>query len=751
MARVQSRSSVAGVRARSQLSLLTTAFMAIALFVSPPARAEDPPLTGAAYTKADEAYAAFRKGDFPTAVSSAKEAVNLRPDSVQLRLLLVDALAAGGKLEEADAAATEALGRFGNNADLISRQKTIRERIAYVTRSETYTFADAALKAFAKQDYQTAVTEARKAVAGDPTNRSYRLILVNSLIAANDLDEASKQVDDAISKIGSDPELVTRQRFIAERIAARPRAEAYAAADAAYKAFAAKDYTTAANEARKAIQLDPDNHSYQVLLANIERTARAPVQVQSRGAILAQRGYSKQRRGDYSGAAVDFMAALRAGLPTRSQTRNIQLAVVDCYLAANDPQAALDTMAPFGGSSSYDVAIRLGYVMQALKRPNEAIEAFELASRGARSAKERSGALSAEISLLAQIGRKEEARARFEQALASGELQAASAADIANLALIVGDDRIASEYYGRMRASGSLKGNSLVNAGYIATRLNQTQDGIAYFKSAIDAYYAGALPLDSRQLFTLRRQIAEMSRTWGTYASATYSKAGSGPGVLFAPPAGAGKTWQVGAELYYRPFGYLNGSVFDVFVRVFETPFSELGGEGGKTTQGMYGARWKPFGQINWIVEAAQVFKIGSASRNDWLLRTAYSAGEGTDLRVDVPAWGTWQFYADYNHFVNNSENTADADLRIGYSYRLDPIDPHLVLFPHVGAFANYDNKLSTQAAYAVGGGATLRYWFREDQYTAPMSYIDLTAQYRVRIGGDERAQGWFGQVLVSY
>jgi thioredoxin-like negative regulator of GroEL len=280
---------------------------------------------------------------------------------------LVDALAAGGKLEEADAAVAEALGRFSNNADLISRQKSVRERIAYVTRSETYAFADAALKAFARQDYQTAATEARRAVAADPTNRSYRLILVNSLIAANEIDEANTQIADAIAKVGEDPELLNRQRFIAERILARPREEAFAAADAAYKAFAQKDYVTAAEEARKAIQLDPDNRSYRVLLANIERTARTPVRVMSRGEWLAQNGYSKQRRGDYAGAAADFAGALRVGLPTASQTRSIRLTLADCYLAANDPQSALDVLASFGAAAGYDVVVRRGYTLQALK------------------------------------------------------------------------------------------------------------------------------------------------------------------------------------------------------------------------------------------------------------------------------------------------------------------------------------------------------------------------------------------------
>jgi len=142
---------------------------------------------------------------------------------------------------------------------------------------------------------------------------------------------------------------------------------------------------------------------------------------------------------------------------------------------------------------------------------------------------------------------------------------------------------------------------------------------------------------------------------------------------------------------------------------------------------------------------------MGDLARNDWLLRAAFFYGQGTDLRVDTWTWFTWQFYADYNRFVDSAETIANADLRIGQSVRLDQLNRNLVLFPHVGFFANYDNKLAHAGAYSVGPGATLRYWFREDTYTAPMSYVDLTAQYRFRVGGDQRAEGVFGQVLVNY
>jgi Flp pilus assembly protein TadD len=744
--------SLEGLGASSRRLTLAAASVTMLLCVATMARAQEPTLSGPAYAAANEAYTAFKNADYPLATAKTRAAINLRPDSVQLRLLLVDVLFAAGNFDEADAVANDALTRFGSNADLIGRQNNIRERLAYKTKAESYELADKAFKEFAQQDYAAAADHARRAVELDPTNRGYRLLLINATIAAKNLDEADQLVTASIQVIGKDPELLNRQQFIHERIAARPAVEAYQSADAAYKAFAQKDYTTALAEARKAVELDPTNRSYRELVENIQRAAKAPATVvQSKGALRAQRGYNNQRRGDYAAAAADFESALRSGLQSRSQSRNVRLALVDSSLAAQDPERALSVLADFRDSESYEVAIRRAYALQALKRSEVAAEAFAIAGRNARNPRERATALSAELSLLAQAGHKIEARQRFDAALANGELVALSAADTANLALIVGNDYVAAGYYQQMRESGHLRGRALLDAGYIATRVYRTQDAIGYFEGAIDAYHAGQLDLDPQQLFNVRRQVAEMSRTWGVYSSITYSKSGAGPGFGFIPPTSPGSTAQAGTELYWRPFGYQNGSVFDVFIRGFETLYAQNGPTGSKTLQGMYGARWKPFGQANLILEAAQVFSIGSLSRNDWLLRAGYSTGQGTDLRVDTNNWATWQVYADYNHFIENSQNIANFDLRMGWSYRLDAIHSNLVLFPHVGFFVNYDNKLGNQSAYSAGPGVTLRYWFREDKYTAPMSYVDLTAQYRFRIAGDERAEGVFAQVLISY
>jgi tetratricopeptide (TPR) repeat protein len=740
---------VAGTVKRARRLAIAAAVLNFFLAVTPGYSAEEP-LAGVAYTYADAAYRAYKIGDYATTIAKTRQVIAIRPDSTRMRALLIDALFAQGNIDEADAAASEAITRFPDDAELLARQRNIREQIANKTKIEAFKVADEGFKAFDQKDYSLAAQDARKAIALDTSKQLYRILLVNSLIAADDLDEANKEVTEALVSFDNDAELLDRQQYIRQQIAAKPLAEAYIAADAAYKAFAQKDYATAVKQARLAIELDPANRSYHDLLANAERAQKRPVVVQSRGALLAQRGYADQRRGDFTAATSDFTAALRVGLPTPAQTRNVRLALADSYLGAGDPQRAMDTLAPFA-DSSYDMGARRGFALQALKRSPEALDSFTSACASARSPRELAIALSARIALLAEMKRKEEARALFDQSLANGELRPLSSADIANLALTVGNDQVASQFNAQAYQEKLLRGRSVMDAGYLAARISRTKEAIGYFKSAIDAHYAGDLPLDPQELFAIRRQIAEMSRTWGAYASLTYSKTGAGPGAAFAASPSGSNTLQPGVELYWRPNGYENGSYLDVFFRAFETSYAQNGASGVKTTQGLYGLRFKPIGPVDLVFEVAHAFPLGDLARNDVLLRTAFFHGQGTDLRVDTWTWPTWQFYADFNRFMVSGETVASADLRIGQSYRLDAINHNLVLFPHVGVFASYDNKLATVGAYSAGPGATMRYWFREDKYTAPMSYVDLTAQYRFRLGGDRRAEGPFGQVLVNY
>ncbi|MDW7601617.1 hypothetical protein R1V99_14060, partial [Stenotrophomonas maltophilia] len=67
------------------------------------------PLSGAAYRVAEQAFAAYERGDYQAAYQQSSEAIRLRPDVVRLRLLQIYALQKLGRPAEAQQQARRAL------------------------------------------------------------------------------------------------------------------------------------------------------------------------------------------------------------------------------------------------------------------------------------------------------------------------------------------------------------------------------------------------------------------------------------------------------------------------------------------------------------------------------------------------------------------------------------------------------------------------------------------------------------------
>jgi tetratricopeptide (TPR) repeat protein len=650
-----------------------------------------------AYAAADAAYKAYSRGDYAEAVRKAREAAALAPDNAEYRRLLQTAETA---LHAAD-------------------------------RQRVFNAADAAYKAYSRGDYAEAIRRAREAVALAPDNADYRRLLATAQGAA----------------------------------ASAVRERAFLAADRAYKAEARGDYARAVVDAREAVRLLPQDRSYRRLLVDAlanaghlseaERLAsEALAQDPNDGAMLAQRGYVRQRLGRFAAAADDFAAALRAGTANATEQRNIALSLADAALAAKEDQRALDALQPYAGEQSYAVASRQAYALLALDRKDEALAAFVTGAPLATTPQERATMLRAEIGLLTDLGRKDEAKARFAQAQADGSLAAASNLDVAYLAASLGDDKAANARFERARQTNELTGSAILDAAYAAKRSSRNAEAIDYFKAGIDENAAGKLPLSAQALFDARREVAELERSWGAFVTLSYGAVGVMPSSPLAPPLVGGNLLQAGSEIFWRPpvIGNRDNSIFEVFARTFETLSDGTGGPtGAPTLQGAIGARWKPFSSFNLVLEGARVFALGHDARTDWLARVAFSDGQGTDLRVDVPNWTMWQIYAEYDRFFVKPQTVVSFEGRFGRSFRLDPISDRVVVTPFLALGGGYNNLLATPNALGTGPGVAVRWWFREDKYTAPMSYVDLNVQYRFKLAGDNRARGVFVGFTAAY
>lgn len=771
---------------------------------------------------------ALARGDAGAAVPLAQKAVDLAPDDLPDRLLLIEALTRAGRAAVAEgiAAATVA-------------QNPVRAlpRVVHAGLLQRLGRVSAAMAEYAK------ALSTPELAAADA--RTYRLIAVDGALAAGDARQAlewlkplAEDPDPAVSKRraaadalpksgrahpaaptqdyaprldcqdtpsglvctltplslpGPAPQAVAKPApapaaspaapsapdvsFGPAPQAAAPQTAApqtaspqtnagYAAADAAYKAFAQRDYATATEEARKAVALEPDNAGYRLLLLNTltaqrklaeaEVVADAAVARNPRdAALLAQRGYLRVQMKRSAAAADDFSAALATGRLPPGEARGVRLALADAAMSAKQPARALDALAPLARERSYDVAARRSFALQALGRHEEALAAFDLGGSLARTPTERSTMTSGAIGELVALGRKDEAKARFAQALAAGTLSGMKTLDLAYLASQVGDTAAAYAYFHQAEEEGSLRrGPALVDAAYAAKRTFHNAEAVSLLEQAVDANAEGKLPLPAQNLFGLRREAADIGRTWGAYASVSYGAVGVAPSSPLAPPPSGGHTIQGGAEVYWRPpgIGYQNGALFEVFGRVFQTWYDETGGAtGATTTQGSVGVRWKPISDQNLVLEVSRLFPIGALAREDVLFRVAYSTGDGTDLRVDVPDWNYWQVYGEGDYFTQTPETLGNFEARWGRSYRLDALSSRLVLTPFVAIGGAYDSLLATPGTLSAGPGLTVRNWFREDAYRAPMSYLDLTVQYRFRLAGDDRGSGWFAGAFLSY
>jgi tetratricopeptide (TPR) repeat protein len=539
---------------------------------------------------------------------------------------------------------------------------------------------------------------------------------------------------------------------------------AYVAAEAAYKAAARQDYEQAAARAAEAVRLQPNNKAYRLLLitslanagrlseaddAATEALARDPAD----WAVLAERGSVRWRQNRAEDAANDFEAALKQGVP-EARARSLRLALADAAAKADQPQRVLDALAPYADERSYAVASRRGFALLALGKNDDALAAFDTALATAQPGRERDVVTAAKIGVTADLGHRREAAELFDQSLAKNEFTTLPALDVAYLGVRVGNDEVARDRFAAAQSEGTLTPSAALDAAYVSKRLADNQQALAYFRDAIDASVGGTLRLPAQKLFDIRREFAEIERRWGAYSTLYYNAVGVAPSTPLAPPPPTGNVLQAGFEAYWRPpvIGYRNGRIVELFARTFQTLTDGTGGPTGPSTQqGAAGVRWKPLSDINLVLEGGGLFAIGQYARNDWFGRVAASHGQGTDLRVEEPNWTLWQVYGEYVHYFVTPQNLMSFEGRLGRSFRADPVSDHLVGTPFLVLGGAYDDTLATPGALGLGAGLGLRYWFREDKYAAPRSYVDMNVQYRFKIAGDQRAQGVFAGLTVAY
>lgn len=350
-------------------SLLSTV-IAVALAAAAPAyaQADAPlPLSGPAYRMAEQAFAAYERGDYSTALRQAGEASRLRPDVVRLRLLQIYSLQKLGRSDEARQQARRALdaglkdpalvglatatpaaaaGSGGTRAVPAARQ-TPAER-AY---QQSFALATEAYTAYNNDQMPLAASKAEQAFRQQPQQGAWAMLWVASLEAQQQLEQADAAAATAL-QLGA-PNVADLR---AKRVALG-RQRAVKPAQEGYQALIAQDFAAAVGFAREAVARAPDVASHRLLLmttqlldgqlAEAEVTANQALDNDPDDTVaLVMRAYLRQRQGDSSQANADFDAALKQDWLDGQQQRNVRLLAVDAAIAAGDRARATALLAP---------------------------------------------------------------------------------------------------------------------------------------------------------------------------------------------------------------------------------------------------------------------------------------------------------------------------------------------------------------------------------------------------------------------
>lgn len=518
--------------------------------------------------------------------------------------------------------------------------------------------------------------------------------------------------------------------------------KAYRYADAAYKSIAAGDLPGAERNAVRALKAQPGSIQLALLMVDVYvregKVAEADAQVQALlerypddAMTLARHGFLQQGQHRYDTAMRDFSTALERGHWSAAEERNLRLALADSALAAHEPERASEALVPL--ASEPDAAVQLRIAQLRLRNGDKAgaLHAAQLAQSHASSDEQRLSA--AQIITFAQAPEPQDDTARRTLQTAYDLLRQ-------------NNDGDALEAFRVGLADGAGNAGNFADAGYAAKRLGANGEAIGYFKQSLDVD-DNEHAFDAQRRFGYRREVQQLERHWGFVVSLPYQ-------VSAFAPQGTVSVLQPGLEAYWQPpkIGYRNGRILQFFVRGYGTAYDGSGNVTGlPTAQGSVGARYKPIMDQNLVVSAERLLRIGRYSTNDWLARLGYSSEAGSDLRVTEPSWRSWQVYAEADYYFKQGRYVFYSELRYGHTWALPAISDHLTVYPHVAFVVDHDSRSLEKTAMGIGPGVQFRFWFRENRYSAPASWVDVTVQYRFPLTSAARARGLVVQATLWF
>ncbi len=291
---------------RPFLTLLATGLSLIPAFAL--AETLPLPLSGPAYTAANEAYSAYERKDYDLAITKAREALRQRADVTRLNTLI----------------------------ELAERDKKLRDQPQPLAASRPasaapgFVAASQGFKAYDREQFGLAAQSARKAVTQAPRRREYRLLLIDALQRQQHLEEADLATTDALGVFANDNTLLMRRKAIRRQLAVP-------LATQGYRALEQGNTVLAVDQARKAVAWAPEIAANQQLLISALLAAKADVSAeQAASAALALddhqaapwilRSFARNRQGKTQAAQDDLHQAQSLAGLSAGEARDIRFA-----------------------------------------------------------------------------------------------------------------------------------------------------------------------------------------------------------------------------------------------------------------------------------------------------------------------------------------------------------------------------------------------------------------------------------------
>ena len=760
---------------------------------------------GPGFEAAARAFKAYDRDQFDLAARSIRQAIAVAPERMDYRMLLIESLQRLQRLQEADQATTAALRLMPDDDTLLMRREAIRRQLAAPLAIEGY-------RALQQDDLPQAVDQARKAVGWAPEVGANQQLLISALLASGDYPAAEQAASGALAQDDGEIAPWILRSYARDRQGKIEAAQADLQQALAIDGllddevreirFFAADMALANGELAQALlqlQEAPEDDNGEVERRRIAAQVKArqhrnglktavrfpapslscqesafglicdiwPGNQRDGGTDMAMQAYAALARKDAASAQALASEAVRRA-PGNPAYRSLLVSTLTDQKRVPEAIAAATEGLQANGDDARLLAQRGRLRQQAGNNAGARQDFTQALALGGLPAYE-------EASLYAAIGQRRTARERLQQARDAGELDTMSDLQVAYLSVQAGDDDAAHASFGKADSQTPLTPTATQDAAYNAMRVNDDKGAVGYFKRVIDADTSGELDLPARQLFDTRRAVADVSRTWGLTSTTSYRGNTSTSGLSAAPSTGTssngdGKSsndsLQNSTEISWRPLGYRNARFVELYGRVSDTLWSKNSDSdtGLDALQGAIGVRAKPFSSLNVMTALERTFPLGSSDVDgDWLLRLGYGSSVGTDLRIDTGSWWTSQLFAEAGHYIEDSRSYFNSEWQGGRSFAIGGAGSRWVTFPHVVAAFDYDSKMDSETgsdgradyssgtAAGIGLGNNVRYWFRENAYNAPRSYVDFSLQYRVKLSGDDRAKGVFGRLTYSY